>query len=515
MAKKLDNSVLNTLVTDFDKQYSLAETTLYEVYKTLSVLTKSLNFRGTAAEAQKTFIQQTSMNYGYVLLDITKSLKDYVHLAKDGFLEFESEASGKVNQQTISDNRASLSDIAKQIVELSGKLSLPERNARQEGASIASTGASDLENLFLAIDKGLETVSSDFDVKDSDLKVKSETILDSIQELQDNFSNITNAYIKKSGKYDSHKISQLTTESWYLKGDYSVFANKQKEDPYLYHTAHNAWLEEQYALGLFKDMYAYFEDRRVYSEAELKVKNGTTAIKAKGGILKNKLEVKAAEFATITSSTTLLGGSAEARFKNGLVTPYYGNLQLDGFKSLNQFNLYKNTLTAQGNIKVLSANGEAGVLVEDNKWFIGTDAYATAGAVEGELGVFNNLFKVQGEASLPSAKLKAGLIADEETFFVGIDTDANLGSAEGGVKMLNVNIEDIESGKFKSIFGIDIITGGEAGAGITAALSGQELKDDVWNIEWLDINVYTLQLGGALGVKGQINVTIPFFGIEF
>ncbi|MBS8057373.1 hypothetical protein, partial [Streptococcus suis] len=60
MTKKLDNTAISTLKTEFEASYSTAETSLYEIFKALSVLTQSVNFRGAGAESHKLFLQEAS-----------------------------------------------------------------------------------------------------------------------------------------------------------------------------------------------------------------------------------------------------------------------------------------------------------------------------------------------------------------------------------------------------------------------------------------------------------------------
>ena len=54
---KLDNTKISAMDTAGSTAYSNLETQLYNVEKTLTVLTKSLNFKGTGAEQYKSFMQ--------------------------------------------------------------------------------------------------------------------------------------------------------------------------------------------------------------------------------------------------------------------------------------------------------------------------------------------------------------------------------------------------------------------------------------------------------------------------
>ena len=93
---KLDNSKVATIELEVSTAYSDVEKQLYQVYKSLKILTQTNSFRGDSAEAVKTFMKSNSLNTAYLIVEAVKNLESFTKAVKSGFLEFESEETGKV-----------------------------------------------------------------------------------------------------------------------------------------------------------------------------------------------------------------------------------------------------------------------------------------------------------------------------------------------------------------------------------------------------------------------------------
>ncbi|HEL9597876.1 TPA: hypothetical protein U0J99_000360 [Streptococcus suis] len=466
MTKKLDNTAISTLKTEFEASYSTAETSLYEIFKALSVLTQSVNFRGAGAESHKLFLQEASLNYAYVLLEVTQTFKSYISEVEKGFLEYESEVSGKVNTDTVSEYKTSLSGIAKQIELLKSDLTSPESIARSHGVSIVSTGAGNLATQFSAIDSNLEKVNQDLADTDSSLKGKATTVSEAISNLKSSLDSVSSTCITSTGKYNTSTIGQLTKQDWYLKGNKDIFADKQKSDPFVYNAGSASVLEGQYAVGLAKDTYLSVSGAVLRGEYESGVNNSVHYIKAKGSVVDFDFQAQATSALRVTASGNLAGASGEAKasWENGL--------------------------------------------------YLSAEAHALH--AEGNISAFNDMLSASASATGPYAEFTGGLYRDEDSFYFGIDTGASMGTASAGFDLLNFEYKPEGKDK-KTIPFLAISVEGQAigGGDITANISGESVWEDVGGIDWFDVDAVTVNLGASLGIGGDLSLTVPWPDLNF
>ena len=270
---KLDNSKISSIETAGSTAYTNLETQLYNVNKSLTVLTKSLNFKGQGAEKYKAFMQDNSVNATYILLQIGKDLKNYIENIKTGFLEFESNETGKVSSSRVEDIKTSFGEILKSVsVDIEDLVSNESKAA--EYISVKSTNTNNITDGFSTIDTNLETVNSDFKTKDDELSKGAESILASISKLDKMITNILNNYVTPSGKYNEAKFKKLKQENWYIEGNASVFDERQKKDPYTYDVAYFTLANGQLAKGWGKDYYSYTDFNVINGKYKTVIKTG-------------------------------------------------------------------------------------------------------------------------------------------------------------------------------------------------------------------------------------------------
>ena len=304
---KLDNSKISSIETLGSKAYTNLETQLYNVNKSLTVLTKSLNFKGKGAEKYKAFMQDNSVNATYVLLQIGKDLKNYIENIKTGFLEFESNETGKVSSSRVEEIKTSLGEILKSVsVDIEDLVSNESKAA--EYISVKSTNTNNITDGFSTIDTNLETVNNDFKTKDDELSKGAESILTSISKLDKMITNILNNYVTPSGKYNEAKFEKLKQETWYIEGDASVFDERQKKDPYVYDTAYYSVFEGQMAKGWGKDFYSYADYNVINGKYEYKNSSGQKSLQVDGNLLSNKTVIKGEDYFNVVSESKLIYG---------------------------------------------------------------------------------------------------------------------------------------------------------------------------------------------------------------
>lgn len=469
MTKKLDNTAISTLKTEVEASYSTAETSLYEIFKALSVLTQSANFRGAGAESHKLFLQEASLNYAYVLLEVTQTFKTYISEVEKGFLEYESEVSGKVNTDTVSEYKTSLSGIAKQIELLKSDLTSPESIARSHGVNVVSTGAGNLATQFFAIDSNLEKVNQDLADTDSSLKGKATIVSEAISNLKSNLDSVSSTYITSTGKYNTATIGQLTKQDWYLKGNKDIFADRQKSDPFVYNAGSVSVWEGQYAVGLAKDAYTVIGGSLLSGNYSAGVDGGSHYISANGSLVSAKIENKVTSF-------------------------------------------YKNTAT----FNIGSASIDAAAGLSDETLGAYFDSTVVSASLSARQDFFGGLVSTTSEITGPYAELGGGVYTDDDNFYLGVNASASAGELSQRFDLFNFEYKPENSNK-KPIrfFGMSADVKESGGGGGKMVVSGEKFYDDVLGWEWLDLGAVTLEAGGKLGIGGDLSVTIPLPWLDF
>jgi protein with prophage function domain len=458
---KLDNTKISAMDTAGSTAYSNLETQLYNVEKTLTVLTKSLNFKGTGAEQYKSFMQENSVNTTYVLLQVGKDVKEYIEKIKKGFLEFESDESGKVSSSRVDDVKKSLGTISKAVNSDIDDLTSNEEKAA-EYISISPTNTNKLTDGFATLNTNLETVNKDFKTKDDELSKGAESILTSISKLDTMITNILNNYVTSSGKYNDAKFKELKQEEWYIQGNGSILDNKRKEDPFIYDTAYFSVGNWQVAKGWDKDYYGYTDFNFLNGKYERKVSDGQDSLHLDGNVLSNKTEFKAGDYFNIVSDSKLLYAEADATSGK------------NGFKA-----------------KVQAGVGETNL---------------HAGALD------DNIF-FEAKAAGPEAKAEVAFYSDEEESKVGFDFSAKgaKASTEVGFKLFQNEYTEAKDPLFAANVGV------EANEGFSAAAMASTKKqyDSLLGQEWIDVHTVNVKVDLSLFLGGKVDVTLPYLTLDF
>lgn len=458
---KLDNSKISSIETLGSKAYTNLETQLYNVNKSLTVLTKSLNFKGKGAEKYKAFMQDNSVNATYVLLQIGKDLKNYIENIKTGFLEFESNETGKVSSSRVEEIKTSLGEILKSVsVDIEDLVSNESKAA--EYISVKSTNTNNITDGISTIDTNLETVNNDFKTKDDELSKGAESILTSISKLDKMITNILNNYVTPSGKYNEAKFEKLKQETWYIEGDASVFDERQKKDPYVYDTAYYSVFEGQMAKGWGKDFYSYADYNVINGKYEYKNSSGQKSLQVDGNLLSNKTVIKGEDYFNVVSESKLIYGEWSST---------------DGVNGIKK--------------KVELGAGETKL----------------------HMGILDDNVYVEAKVTGPEGKAEVASYRDEKESKIGFDISAKATKADAniGFKLFKNEQSEAKDSLVSANLGL------EANEGFSAAamVSTKKQYDSVLGQEWLDVHTLTVKVDFSFILGGKAEVTIPFVTLDF
>lgn len=458
---KLDNSKISSIETAGSTAYTNLETQLYNVNKSLTVLTKSLNFKGQGAEKYKAFMQDNSVNATYILLQIGKDLKNYIENIKTGFLEFESNETGKVSSSRVEDIKTSFGEILKSVsVDIEDLVSNESKAA--EYISVKSTNTNNITDGFSTIDTNLETVNSDFKTKDDELSKGAESILASISKLDKMITNILNNYVTPSGKYNEAKFKKLKQENWYIEGNASVFDERQKKDPYTYDVAYFTLANGQLAKGWGKDYYSYTDFNVINGKYESKISNGQESLHVDGNILSNKTVIKTGDYFNVVSESRLLYAEGNS------------TVGKNGFKTNAGFGVGETKL-------------HAGVL-DDNVFF---EAKAAGPEAKGEIASYSdeNESKMGFDFSVKGAK---------------VDTNV-------GFKLFKNEQSEAKDSLVGANIGLEVNEGFSA----VAMVSTKKQYDSVLGQGWLDVHTVTFKADFSFILGAKAEITLPYPTLDF
>lgn len=457
---KLDNSKIETISSTTSTAYTTLENQLYDVNKALTVLTKSLNFKGKGADAHKGFMEVNSLNATYVLLQIGKDIQIYVNKIKSGFLEFESDSAGKVSSERVSTVQSELKKISSNVSDHITSLESNEKKAA-EYITVESTKTSTLTKKFSDLDSKLTKVNDDFLAKDTELAKGASVILESIDRLSQMLSQIKGNYVTASGKYDQAKFFNITKEPWYVKGDISVFSDKQIKDPYSYDTAYFSLGQAQLVGGWDKEGYAYSNLLALTGSGTRETNNGVTRISGNFDFASGDLQLKSGPWLNMKGGFKLGHVDSELLYGNGIH---------------------------------LQANAEAARL-------------------ESRISTLDDHVFLESRLKGPSANVDLSLYSTDEKSELGVELGASTSEAavDFGFDLFKYSVTDAEGNNVgKSLLAANIEPQIKGGGSAVAKITDEVAYDSVLgNKDW-DVKTLSVRVGATMIAGGEVDITIPY-----
>lgn len=464
---KLDNSKISTITSEVSTNRDTVETSLYDTYKTLANFSASLSFKGKGADAYKNFLEQTSINYLYVLLEITNSVKAYADTMKSKFLEYESEDTGKVHTSRVAEIKESLKNSQKAIQELADPLAKTEEKAAKY-ITVKDTKTAEIDTEFTTLTGNLSEVNQELLDTDKAIVTEVEAIQTMMEQLKTNLTNIKKEYVASNGQYLPEKVKNISKEKWYIQGDVKVLSKKMEEDPYSVDSAYGAVWDGQAAIGISNDVYGVAGYEAISAQYMGKHENGNYTLTANAQVFKGDLTLQATPMFRAVAQGKLLYGETDTSFgRNGFI--------LSGEAGVGKGKTRVSTLNDQAyielNAKGVSANGEVSAYASEEKTRVGMEFGATVGEVSTNLGV----------------------------------------------DILNATVKDTKTGKdvIKPLLKVDAEPKAGGGVGGTLMFSDEKVYDSFLGQDWMDVHGTSFEIGGKLGLGLDISITIPIITLDF
>lgn len=439
------------------------QTACYEQFKNASTLTQSNNFRGAAADAYKSYVNTATINLLNSLINAAEDMATTMTGVKEAFFGFESDEAGRVDTDTLSEVMTQLSEKSTAFGSLAGEIDATLSSA---GEYIAVTSLSSD-----TVTSGMTTVSNDVQQVGFDLESTNSQVLSQAEALLSTLERLGTAIDKTSGDYhvdgtiNYDKMGGMTSESWYNEGSVDNLKRLSDADPFSFTANSDALAEDQWAAGLYDDVYGYAGYRFAGGSYEGGLRDGVLSGKAEGSLIRGQ------------------AGGQITRFLQG---------------------------SAQADILTASVNGKAGF----NKDYAGVHAEGKVALIDADasavLGTDDFNVKADVSAKVLSAEGFVKCEADSEgNFAVGFKgeaTAANVKASVGG-SAFGVEVE----GKEVSLLGAKV--GGKAGGGVDASAYIESQK--AIDLGDVNINATNIHVGAQLGLGFEIDLTVPTISFDW
>lgn len=462
----LSNSTVIGLYDSVKSYETTVQDTLYSEYKNAFKISKSNHFRGNAADAFKDYITCGTINIISGMMDVAMDITMMIQIFAEAFYQYEVNHDGKVDEAVLDyigttlDSKEETFNDAKQ--ELSAALSQAANYITTTGLSLDSvnTGYTEVRTAVKKIREDL------YAVDDEALKSATE-LLERIESLQTFINNVMAYQYSDDGKTGAYNAITMRNQDWYQENGNVALYLKLQEDPFEYVAGEVTLAEDQWAIGVCSDIYAYAGYSVLTASGEAGVENGTAFAKGKAAVLSANGYAQFTDY--LRAQVNVKGAYAEGEAKAGWSEDYVG------FK----------------------VEAEVGLIKVDGSVVLGTD----------ELNAY-----VKGDAKVLCADGKAAFELEEDgQFAIGVDASATLASAKvkGGFSIFSYKTKDSATGKKKPLLGFE--AGAKATAGGSFALWAE--SETAIETKYLNINATTVKIDAAalLGIEFSVTIPTPYF----
>jgi hypothetical protein len=292
-------------------------------------------------------------------------------------------------------------------------------------------------------------------------------LLERITKLKTFINSMMQYCYNEDGTINADKLNYIDSQGWFYKAGNVELYLKLQEDPFVYEAGETTLLEDQWAVGLCSNVYAYAGYKVLTAEGECGVEDGTAFAKGKAAVASANGYAQFTDY--LRAEAEIKVGYAEGEAKAGFSDDYKG-FRVDAKVGLLNANgtvaLGSDEINAfvKGEVKVLCANGKVACEFEDDGEFaVGVDASATAASASFSVG--GTLFSYK-----------------------------NKESAIGNNPLLGMNVS--------------------ASASAGGSISAWAESKTAYETEFVNINASTLKLKGEFLLGVDVSLTIPTLYIK-
>lgn len=458
----LSNAAVIELYERIKAYEGTVQDAFYSQYKNAFKLSVSNYFRGDAADAFKSYLTNGAINIINGFLDLSSDMTMIVQLIAELFFQYEKTHGGKVEEGAL--------DYIKQSLQPKKDCFNDARNEMNAVLSLASQYITvkslmdgQVDAQYLDVNSRLDKIITDLYAVDGEALKTATELYDRIVALKTLIQNTMGYCYDGNGNIDVTHIADLNSQGWYEQSGNVTLYLLLQQDPFEYAAGEVTLAEDQWAIGLCSDVYAYAGYSFLSASYESGLEDGTAFIKAKAAV---------ASINGYAQFTDYLSANAEVKFAY-----------------------------AEGEAKAGWSDKYVGVRVEGEVGLIDAEGKIVVGSKD--LNAF-----IKGEAKVLCADGKVAFEFEEDgQFAIGVDASATLASAsvKGGTTILGYKNKDSATGETDTLLGFKV--GAKADAGGSFAIWG-ESKTAI-ETDYFNVNATTVKIDAALLLGLDVSVTIP------
>ena len=445
-----------------------AQGKLYEEYKSAYKISETSSMQGDYADKFKSYFTDGTINMINGILVITSKMTNLASKFNQSFEAFETDRKGVISESKIGKLKDKLNNYETKYVTLSSEL-IGANNEVAKYVQVVDLSIDEITNKFSDAKKSMTKICTDLEDIDDTLLNEAEQLLTEINELKSQITQIM-GHCYKDGKLNIDMATNLASQSWYKKQNEDVLLELKEQDPFSYNTGKGSILEDQWATGLFSDVYGYAGYSILGGKYAMGRENGTAYISGSGHLF-----------------------SANA---NGQFTDY---------------------LKGQANVKAVYGEGDGKIGL--SKDYVGFHLGGNVGLASADSSVTLGSDNINGFASADASVCTAeGKVAFEfekdGQFDVGVVGKASLAEANAkiGFSLLDFDYEEKNGTKKKeSLFKI------QAGAGVTegGAFVANAKSKTAYETKFVNINATSIDLEIAAGIDVNFSLTVPTLSVKW
>lgn len=505
----LDNRILISLYEQAKGYEPTYLDALYSQYKTAYKISLSNHFRGTAADEFKNYISKGVINIISGLMDLTTEMSSAIQLLAEVFYQHETSHEGKVDESALDYINNTL--CAKEGVfdetknELNAVLGLAAQYISTQELSL-NTVNEGYKETRAAVTK----IREDLYLIDDEALIHANELYARIINLKSFIEKIMAFCYNDNGDIDTNSLNQLQNQNWFQTNTNVALHVYLNEDPFEYSAGEVTVAEDQWAIGLCSDVYAYTGYSFLSVTTESGEEDGNKFAKGKAAVLSQNQYLQITDYIYASNNVDLLYAEGEWSAGNGVASASgkAAFLTAGGYAQFTDYlrgDINANVLYADGEVKIgdsedyygFKVKGEAGVAKADGTIALGTE----------DLNAF-----IKADAKVLCADGKVAYeFEDDGEFAIGIDGLATAASASlsGGTTLIGYKNKDMATGKENPLLGFKLsVSGGATAGGAIWAESETAIEG-----EYVNINATTLKIKAEvlLGVNLTVTIPTPYF----
>ncbi|MDT0108914.1 T7SS effector LXG polymorphic toxin [Listeria booriae] len=417
---RLVNDELKEISTQLKSFKEKITEALYEQYKTSTVLSETINLRGTSGDAYKSYMAATHLHLIKKLINVIQEINDASTKIQKDFLGLEKDQNGIVGSGTIDDKVTKLNTSHQNFDTLDGTAN-NILNRAKEYISVSKLNQSEISSSFTTTDRELKKIITDLENMDNSSNSGLSGLQSRLLSLKNEINDISKNFRDKNGIISS-KVNGIKSEEWYGDEDKGLFKEMSEDDPFTYAASEGSLAQEQWVAGAGSDIYGAATATGLGYNASFSMDNKSISGNVEGNVFKLQADGQLTEYVNANGAFVLAHGAAD-------------------------FTIDTNGLAAKADVAMVKADGSLVVGVEDYNLFLNGEASALT--ADAGITLTKSEIGASAHASLAEAEAKGGF----EVFGVEVGAGVSAGIGVGGEFAVGINRLKIEA---KLLLGFDI-----------------------------------------------------------